>query len=130
MEIGPKDVKNKQVVLVRRDNNKKEIVKVDNVVSKLKEMIDDIHKSMFNKALDFLKSNTHKVKTYNEFKTVIKKGGIIQSCWCGERKCEDKVKDDTGTKKIINISEQEKVFCDCILCGKKAKVVANFAKSY
>jgi prolyl-tRNA synthetase len=130
MEIGPKDVKNKQVVLVRRDNNKKEIVKVDNVVSKLKEMIDDIHKSMFNKALDFLKSNTHKVKTYNEFKTVIKKGGIIQSCWCGERKCEDKVKDDTGTK-IINIPfEQEKVFCDCIVCGKKAKVVANFAKSY
>ena len=130
VEIGPKDVKNKQVVLVRRDTNKKETVKVDNIVSKLKEMIDDIHKSMFNKALDFLKSNTHKVKTYNEFKAVIKKGGIIQSCWCGERKCEDKVKEDTGTK-IINIPfEQEKVFCDCIICGKKAKVVANFAKSY
>ena len=130
VEIGPKDVKNKQVVLVRRDTNKKEIIKVDNIVSKLKEMIDDIHKSMFNKALDFLKSNTHKVKTYNEFKAVIKRGGIIQSCWCGERKCEDKVKDDTGAK-IINIPfEQEKVFCDCILCGKKAKFVANFAKSY
>lgn len=130
MEIGPKDVKNKQVVLVRRDNNKKDIVKVDNVVSKLKEMIDDIHKNMFNKALDFLKSNTHKVKTYNEFKAVIKKGGIIQSCWCGERHCEDKVKEYTGAK-IINIPfEQEKVFCDCIVCGKKAKVVANFAKSY
>ncbi len=130
MEIGPKDVKNKQIVLVRRDTNKKEIVKVDNVVSKLKEMIDDIQKNMFNKALDFLKSNTHKVKTYNEFKAVIKKGGIIQSCWCGERKCEDKVKEDTGAK-IINIPfEQEKVFCDCIVCGKKAKVIANFAKSY
>jgi prolyl-tRNA synthetase len=130
VEIGPKDVKNKQVVLVRRDTNKKEIVKVDNIISKLKEMIDDIHKSMFNKALDFLKSNTHKVKTYDEFKKVIKKGGIIQSCWCGERKCEDKVKEDTGAK-IINIPfEQEKVFCDCIVCGKKAKLVANFAKSY
>lgn len=130
VEIGPKDIKNRQVVLVRRDTGKKEIVKIDNVVERIKKLLEEIQKDMFNKALDFLKNNIHKVKAYDEFKKVIKKGGIIQSCWCGERKCEDKVKDDTGAK-IINIPfEQEKVFCDCIICGKKAKVVANFAKSY
>lgn len=130
VEIGPKDIKNKQVVLVRRDTNKKEIAKINNIVEKLKELINDVQKSIFNKALDFLKNNTYKVKTYDEFKKVLKKGGIIQSCWCGERKCEDKVKNDTGTK-IINMPfEQEKVFCDCIICGKKAKFIANFAKSY
>lgn len=130
MEIGPKDVKNRHVILVRRDNGKKEIVKIDSVTTRTKEMLEEIQKDMYNKALDFLKSNIHKVKTYEEFKKLIKKGGIIQSCWCGERKCEDKVKEDTGAK-IINIPfEQEKVFCDCIICGKKAKVVANFAKSY
>jgi prolyl-tRNA synthetase len=130
IEIGPKDIKNKQAVMVRRDTNKKEIVRIDAIVSKTKDMIEDIQKNIFNKALDLLNDNTHIVKTYDEFKKIIKKGGVIQTCWCGERKCEDKIKDDTGTK-IINIPfDRKKIFCDCILCGKKAKMIANFAKSY
>jgi prolyl-tRNA synthetase len=131
IEIGPNDIKNKQVILVRRDTNKKEIVKNDKVVSKIKILMEEIHKSIFNKASDLLNNNTHKVKTYDEFKKILKtKGGILQASWCGERSCEDKVKDETGVK-IINIPfHQEKLLSDCILCGKKAKTIANFAKSY
>jgi prolyl-tRNA synthetase len=131
IEIGPKDIKNKQVILVRRDTNKKEIVKNDKVISKIKILMEEIHKSIFNRALDFLNNNIHKVKTYDEFKKILKtKGGILQASWCGERSCEDKVKDETGAK-IINIPfHQEELLSDCILCGKKAKTIANFAKSY
>jgi prolyl-tRNA synthetase len=130
IEIGPKDIKNKQVVLVRRDTSKKEIVKIDEVISEIKSLMEDIHKNIFNKALDFLNNNTHKVKTYDEFKNALKKGGILQACWCGERSCEDKIKEETGAK-IINIPfKQDKIFSDCIYCGKKTKTIANFAKSY
>lgn len=131
VEIGPKDIAKKQVVLVRRDTLKKEAVKVGKLPEKIGDVLEDIHKSMFNKAADFIKKNTHKVKTYHELKELLKtKGGFLQAGWCGERACEDKVKDETGAK-ITNIPfEQEKVSSDCILCGKKAKYVVNFAKSY
>lgn len=131
IEIGPRDVKNKQVILVRRDTGEKEAVKIDKVVLRIKILLDDIHKNIFAKACDFLKKNTHKVKTYDELKKILKtKGGILQACWCGERSCEDRVKEETGAK-IVNIPfEQEKIFSGCIVCGKEAKVIANFAKSY
>ncbi|MEM5778661.1 MAG: proline--tRNA ligase [Candidatus Aenigmatarchaeota archaeon] len=131
IEIGPKDIKEKQVIIVRRDTLKKEAVKINKVNLRIKELLEEIHKNIFNKALEFLKNNTHKIKTYDEFKKVLKeKGGILQACWCGERICEDKVKEETGAK-IINIPfGEEKPFSNCIHCGKIAKFIANFAKSY
>jgi prolyl-tRNA synthetase len=130
IEIGPKDIKTDQVVLVRRDNFKKESVKTVKVNARIKELLEEIHKNIFNKALELLNSSMHIVKSYDEFKKALKKGGIVQACWCGERRCEDKVKEETGAK-IINIPfHQENLFSDCIACGKKAKTIANFAKSY
>jgi len=131
IEMGPKDIKNKQVVLVRRDTGKKEAVKISNISSRIKDLLEEIHKSVFNKALNFLKNNTHEVKTYDELKKILKtKGGFLQACWCGERRCEDKLKEDTGAK-IINIPfKQGKITSDCIICGKKAKKIVNIAKSY
>jgi prolyl-tRNA synthetase len=130
IEIGPKDIKSKQVVLVRRDTSKKETVKMNKVLPRIKSLLDEIHKSLFDKALDFLKKNTHKVKTFDEFKKYLKKGGFIQVCWCGNRKCEDKVKDETGAK-ITNIPfKQGKIFSNCMICNKKAKHVANFSRTY
>jgi prolyl-tRNA synthetase len=131
MEIGPKDVKKRQVILVRRDTGRKEAVKISKVVPKIKSLMDDMHENIFNKANDFLKKNVRKVKTYDELREILKtRGGILQACWCGGRSCEDKLKDET-TAKIINIPfKQEKIFSGCILCGKKAKAIVNIAKSY
>lgn len=131
VEIGPKDIKNKQVVLVRRDTGKKESVKISSAAQKIKDLLEEIQKNIFNKANDFLKSNTHEVKTYEELKRILKtKGGILQAPWCGERRCEDKLKEDTGAK-IVNIPfKQEKITSNCIICGNKAKKIVNIAKSY
>jgi len=131
IEIGPKDIKNKQVVLVRRDTCKKETVKISGVTQKIKDLLEEIQKNVFNKARDFLKNNTHEAKTYDELKNILKaRGGILQAPWCGERSCEDKLKEDTGTK-IINIPfKQGKITSSCIICGNKAKEIVNIAKSY
>jgi prolyl-tRNA synthetase len=131
IEIGPRDIKSEQVIMVRRDTLKKEPVKMSKAGASVKEMLEDIHKSLLAKASEFLKNSTHKVKTYDEFKSVLKgKGGIIQACWCGDRKCEDEIKEETGAK-ITNLPMvHDKISCDCVKCGKKSKFVANFAKSY
>lgn len=131
IEIGPKDIKAKQVVVVRRDTSKKRSVAISKVGSEVKKELEDMQKSLFKKAGEFLSSNMYKVKTYQEFKSTLeKKKGIVQANWCMDSKCEDKVKEETGAK-ITNMPlKNNKVLGDCIYCGKRAKTVANFAKSY
>ena len=110
IEIGPKDIKSKQVVLVRRDTLKKEAVKVSDVSTAIKSMLEEMNKNMYRNALEFLQKNTRKAKTYEELKKILKeKGGVVQAQWCGDRKCEEKLKEDTKAK-IVNIPyDQDKV---------------------
>jgi prolyl-tRNA synthetase len=129
IEIGPKDVKNSQVVMVRRDICEKETVKTGSVSKRVKSMLEEINDSMYKKAQEFLVKNTHQVKTYDELKKKLPNGGVFQVGWCGTRECEDKIKEDTKAK-IVNIPYDQKPVSECIVCGKKAKTLVNVARSY
>ena len=131
IEIGPKDIVNNQVILVRRDTGKKIPTQVSNLSKDIEKYLTLIQNDLFVKANKFLTDNTHKVKEFDEFKKILQsKGGILQVCWCGATRCEELIKEQT-TAKITNIPfEQGLIFSDCIYCGKKATLIANFAKSY
>ena len=130
LEIGPKDIVGKQVVLVRRDTGKKEKIKISELNSEVKKALNGIQNSLFKKARKFLEDNVTKVSSYDEFKKILnKKKGIIAASWCGEQACEDKIKDETGAK-ITNIPFQQGRVSNCISCRKEGKYIANFAKSY
>jgi len=131
IEIGPKDVQKKQVVIARRDNSKKEFVKETSIVKKVKETLNSIQNSLFKKADKFLKEHITTVKTFNEFKEILeKKGGFIRACHCLDEKCEERIKEETGATIRLIPFEKEKVFSNCVYCGKKADVVVYFAKAY
>jgi len=131
IEIGPKDVQKKQVVLVRRDNNKKTSVKETSVGRKVKETLNDIQKSLFKKAENDLKEHMTTVKTFDEFKKILeKKGGFLRACHCLEEKCEENIKDETGATIRLIPFKKEKVFSKCVYCGKEANEVVYFAKAY
>jgi len=131
IEIGPKDVKNKQVVVVRRDNGKKITIKESQLTKKINKILEDIQKSLFRKARKLLKDNIRTVKNYDEFKKVInEKRGFIRAYWCGNEICEEKIKDETGATIRTIPFKKEKIFSNCICCGKKAKEVVYFAKAY
>tara|TARA_Y100000034_G_scaffold89158_1_gene107170 strand:- start:11912 stop:13345 length:1434 start_codon:yes stop_codon:yes gene_type:complete len=130
IEIGPKDVAKKQVVLVRRDTGDKTAVKITELVKKLPVLLETIQKSMYAKALKFLKASIHSAKTFKEFSDIIeKKRGFIKADWCGDRACEEKIKDKT-TATVRLIDGKGKPSGKCAHCGKKATAVAYFAKSY
>ena len=131
IEIGPRDIAQNQVVLVRRDTGQKKTIKVNNILIEMTKDLDSIQKDLYSKAKKFLKDNTHKVKDYEEFKKILQtKGGLLQVCWCGRTTCEEKIKEQTSAK-LTNIPlEQGKIFSNCIYCNKKAKMIAYFAKSY
>jgi len=131
IEIGPKDIQKKQVVAVRRDNGKKIVIKESQLIKKINQLLEDIQKSLFNKARKLLKDNIRTVKNYEEFKKVINgKRGFIKTCWCGNESCEEKIKDETGATIRTIPFKKEKIFSNCICCGKKAKEVVYFAKAY
>jgi prolyl-tRNA synthetase len=130
MEIGPRDIENNQVELVRRDTGNKTIVQTDDIVEKVLQMLNDIHDNLFAEALDFMKSNIIKTDSYDEFKKIIKDGGFIRCGWDGTSETELKIKEETGaTARIIPFDENAKNL-KCIYTGKPAKHEIIFAKAY
>jgi len=133
IEIGPRDIQAKQVVLVRRDKGKKESCELDSLVNKVPEILQKIQDSMLKENLKFRQENTHEVQNYDELKEVIdKKRGFVQALWCGRQECEDKIKEETmATIRIISLDEDEKAMPGkCVYCQKKAGNLVYFARAY
>ena len=130
IEIGPRDIKQKQLTLARRDTFERLVAKEENIVKVVNELLEEIQSNLFNKARKFLEDNTTTVKTYDEFKQALKKkGGFIRACWCSSPTCEKKIKEDTGATIRLIPFEKEEPFSKCIYCSEEGKVV-YFGRAY
>jgi prolyl-tRNA synthetase len=131
IEIGPKDLKQKQATLARRDAFERITIKEEEIANAVAKLLEEIQKNLFNKAKKFLEENITTVNTYEEFKKTLKeKGGFIRACWCANSSCEERMKEETGATIRIVPFEREKIFSKCIYCGKEAKEVVYFARAY
>lgn len=133
IEIGPKDLKANRVVSVRRDNQKKEFLGIDSLEKKIVEILEDIQRSLFEEALNFQVENTRQVKNYEDFKeTIESKKGFIRAHWCGDQACEDRIKEETmATIRVIPLDQAPQASMgQCVLCQKKASILAYFARAY
>jgi prolyl-tRNA synthetase len=131
IEIGPRDVEKKQVVMVRRDTGEKIIVKEKEIKNKFKELLKEIQENLFNNAKKFLDSNIIKTDNLEGLKKAIKNKKIAFVPWCGCSHCEEKLKDKTSGAKSLNIPfNQKKLNKKCIGCKSKAEYYTYFAKSY
>jgi len=130
-EIGRRELQSSSVVLVRRDTGQKVSVSFDALAGEVAALLDSIHENLYAKALNFLNSHIFPVESYDEFKKRVG-SGFVQSPWCGSPDCEAKVKEETGGKtsnmppEIQSLASGKK----CIYCGKPAKHMVNFARSY
>lgn len=131
LEIGPKDMAQGQVMLVRRDTGEKMAVKEENLVETVKELLDNIQENLFTRAKKFLEENIRETSDYNEFKKIIEKQrGLIKTYWCGSKDCEDKIKEETKASIRCIPFEQEEASGKCIYCGKKSSTLVYFARAY
>lgn len=86
---------------------------------------------MLERARAHRNSNTYKATNYDEFKDIITtKLGFIKAMWCGDRTCEDKIKDETSATSRCIPFEQEQISDVCVCCGKKAKHMVYWGKAY
>jgi prolyl-tRNA synthetase len=131
IELGPRDLKAGQVVMVRRDTGQKTPVAEADIPATVHKLLAEIQDNLFSKAKAILQEKTASVQSYEEFKKVLEeKGGFIKAAWCGSPDCEAKVKDETGATIRIRPFQVEEPTSNCIVCGEKAKETAYFARSY
>ncbi|MBP2032635.1 prolyl-tRNA synthetase [Clostridium algifaecis] len=131
LEVGPRDIENNQVVLARRDTGDKITVSMDDLETKIPELLDDIHNNMFEKAKKNVEEKTHTAVNMDEFKDIVEnKTGFVKAMWCGDRECEDKIREETGATSRCMPFEQEEVSDTCVCCGKKAKKLVYWGRAY
>ncbi|MBE6885606.1 MAG: proline--tRNA ligase [Oscillospiraceae bacterium] len=132
IELGPRDIEQGVCVLVRRDTGEKTTVSLEGLADTVAEMLDNIHDSLYNRALENLKNRTYTAHDYDEFLAIAKeKSGYINAMWCGDEACETKIKEDTGGVKSRCIPFDEEQISDvCVVCGKPAKHHVVFGRQY
>src|SRR5437763_8394092 len=109
MEIGPRDVQNNSVMLVRRDNRVKESVSVDALETRLPALLEEVQKAMYQRALEFRQQNTHYTESYDEFKQIIsEKRGFVRVKWAEDSAAETAIKEETkATLRVIPFDQPE-----------------------
>jgi prolyl-tRNA synthetase len=132
IEVGPRDLANNHVTLVRRDTRAKEQVSVEGVAERLPELLVEVQRTMFERARQFREDNTVDARDYAEFKDAMAtRRGFIRAYWCGAAECEQRIKEETrATIRVIPEDAEAAGPGACVYDGRPATQRALFAQSY
>lgn len=130
VELGPRDIENGVITLVKRHNGEKETIAISELKNRLETIIPEIHKEMYEKSYQYLLDHITEVHSLDELNKALEKGGYAKMMWCGDRECEDKIKELTNATARCMPFNQMPIGDTCPICGKKATKVVLFAKAY
>jgi prolyl-tRNA synthetase len=131
LEVGPKDIQKNQVVLVKRENREKLFVPMDELETRIPELLKEIQTSLYNKALAHREARTFKATTMDEMQSILDSNpGFIKAMWCGSEECEKAVKERMAATSRCIPFEQEKISDKCVCCGKEAKHMLYWGRAY
>lgn len=130
LEIGPRDIENGVVTVVRRDNGEKSVVKNEELEGVIKRLLSDVHESMYRKAEAFRDSRIKEAHTLDELKKYLDEGNFVKAMWCGSQECELKVKELMQATIRIMPFDQTPIDDKCIADGSPAKKLVIFARAY
>ena len=131
LEIGPRDIENKQVTLAKRNTGEKITVKYEELLPTIDRLIKEIHQEMYQKASQYLQDHVTEVRSIEELDEVLnKKGGYAKMMWSGDEESELFIKEKfQATARAIPFNQMPFDDKDPIN-GKPAKKVVLFAKAY
>jgi prolyl-tRNA synthetase len=130
IEVGPKDLAREKVVLVKRHSRQKTDVSLDKLENEIISVLDEIQKELFESAKKLLSQMTQKVSDYDQFKSKIEDGGFFEAPWCGNQKCEEKIKEETGADIRVIPFDNKNSDRKCILCKSKSVSNVVLARGY
>lgn len=130
LEVGPRDLENKNIVTYRRDTQEKDVREYDQhtITETVNRLLETISLNMKDRSWEKLNNRIRSVDSIDEAAEEIQSGGIITFNWCGDQDCgkeiEEKVRVD-----ILGVQEFDEV-ATCINCGKPSKHLTLLAKTY
>ena len=131
LEIGPKDIEKGQVVLVRRDTREKTFVAMEELEDRVQELLQTIQQDMLEKARIARDEKTYVAHSLAEFEKILEETpGFIKAMWCGDRACEEAIKEKTSATARCIPFTGEAVGDKCICCGKEGKHLVYWGKAY
>ena len=132
IEIGPRDIENGKCVVVRRDNGEKEEVSLAGLEARIGEILEQMQKDMYDSAKARRDSQTYEASDYEEFKNIFaEKTGFVKALWCGDRACEDKIKEELAvTSRCMPLENADVTEGSCVCCGRPAKKMVYWGKAY
>ena len=131
VEIGPKDIAANKCVICRRDTREKMEVNLDELESKVSEVLETMQKEMLERARAHREEHTYVATNFDEFVKIFEeKTGFVKAMWCGEQACEDAIKEKLAVTSRCMPFEQEQLSDVCVCCGKPAKKMVYWGKAY
>lgn len=134
LELGPKDLEQKQVTLSKRYNGEKITLPLDQVASKVPALLEEIQEAMYQKALVFLNSHIVECRDYEEAKKVITSGMgfakmMVKST--NEAAIEAKFKQElNATPRVMPFDQRPFQSKDTVTGEEGADTVVYFARAY
>lgn len=134
--IGNRELETNQVTVAIRHSKTKESVQLENVASKIPELLAQIQSHMFEKAQEKTKELTFQAETYDEFSKIMEENrGFIHAFWCEDPTCEAQIKEETkATTRCLPFTDSHGSVAEdegtCIKCGKPAHHKWLFAQAY
>jgi len=131
LEVGPKDIQKNQVVLVKRLNREKLFVSMDELETRIPEVLDDVQAALYNKALEMRNAKTFTAVNMDEMEKILNETpGFVKAMYCGNEECEITIKDRMAATARCIPFEQEQISDKCVCCQKEAKHMVYWGRAY
>ena len=131
LEVGPRDIENGVATALRRDTLEKFTLPLEGIAAAAKDKLAEIQRDLFLKAKAYRDAHTFDARNMEELqKHLDEDHGYVRGMWCGDRACEDAVKEQTAATARCMPFEQEHIGDTCVVCGKKADKLVLWARAY
>jgi prolyl-tRNA synthetase family I len=127
IELGPRDLKNNEVVVARRDTGDKQSIAFDQLSEKIPALLEEIQQSLYDKAKKHLDESIVEISSLDELSSVVEQGKIAKAIWCATPESEERIKKATGAKSLTSAGDASG---SCFESGQDASVAYYFGKSY
>ena len=123
IEIGARDLEKGLVTVVRRDTREKITIKEDELtVRYIQDLLETIHNDMYKRALERQNKLTFEAHNMKDIEQILNtQPGFIHAMWCGDSRCEEKIKEIKGCKSRCIVEDGDRIDDRCVCCGKEAK---------
>jgi prolyl-tRNA synthetase len=129
-EVGPREVEEGLVSIYRRDTGEKTGASLCELSRFIEKLMLDIHKNLYNQALEFAKSHIYRIESIDE---IDDRQGWFEASWSEDAESEKLLKEKYQmVSRALPGDNEDKAPKNkkCFITGKEAKHDWYFAKSY